>query len=96
MSFFIFGRFRAREGNEAALRTAINGVAEPTRIEPGCTSFGAFQSKNDPRLFYIHSQWIDEVAFDNHAKLSHTIHFIETAERLIDHPLDVTRANKIL
>ena len=96
MSFFIFGRFRAQEGKETALRAAINGAAEPTRIEPGCLSFGAFQSKKDLRLFYIHSQWVDEASFENHAELPHTIRFIEAAERLIDHPLDVTRANKIL
>lgn len=96
MSLFIFGRFRAQEGNENALRSAIDCIGEPTRAEPGCISFGAFQSRKDPRLFYIHSQWVDEEAFDNHAELPHTIRFIEAAEKLIDHPLDVTRAIKIL
>ncbi len=96
MGFFIFGRFRAREGAEAALLAAINGVAEPTRLEAGCLSFGAFQSRKDPRLVYIHSEWVDEAAFDRHADLPHTTRFIEAAERLIDHPLDVTRANKVI
>ena len=95
MACFIFGRFKARDGNETALLAAIDGVADPTRLEPGCIAFGAFQSRRDPRLFYIHSEWIDEAAFDHHAQLPHTIRFIEAAEKLIDHPLDVTRANKV-
>jgi quinol monooxygenase YgiN len=45
----------------------------------------------DPRLFYIHSHWIDETAFDTHAELPHTVMFLERVEPIIDHPLDVTR-----
>jgi quinol monooxygenase YgiN len=31
-----------------------------------------FRSIRDPRLFYIHSRWVDEAAFDTHAGLPHT------------------------
>jgi len=96
MGFFIFGRFKARQGHETALLAAIEEVAEPTRLEPGCISFGAFQSRKDLALFYIHSEWVDEAAFDHHADLPHTLRFIKAAEKLIDHPLDVTRADKVL
>jgi quinol monooxygenase YgiN len=41
---------------------------------------------------YIHSRWVDEAAFELHATLPHTLRFLERAEKLIDHPLDVTRA----
>lgn len=95
-SLFIFGRFRAQTGNEAALEAAITDIAEPTRAEPGCVGFGAYRSRKDARLFYIHSEWVDEAAFDEHARLPHTIRFLEIAQRLIDHPLDVTRADRIL
>jgi len=46
-------------------------------------------------LFYIYSRWIDEAAFDYHAGLPHTISFIKRVEPLIDHSLDVTRAERI-
>lgn len=95
-SLFIFGRFRAQTGNEAALEAAITDITEPTRAEPGCVSFGAYRSRKDARVFYIHSVWIDEAAFDEHARLPHTVRFLEIAQRLIDHPLDVTRADRIL
>ena len=49
-----------------------------------------FRSTREPRLFYIHSRWVDEAAFDKHSGLPHTVEFLERAEALIDHPLDVT------
>jgi quinol monooxygenase YgiN len=50
----------------------------------------------DPLLFVILSRWVDEAAFEAHAALPHTVRFLETVTPLIDHPLDVARAVKIL
>ena len=50
-----------------------------------------FRSIRNPRLFFVHSRWKDEDAFEIHANLPHTVRFIEKAEALMDHPLDVTR-----
>jgi hypothetical protein len=33
--------------------------------------------------------------FEQHARLSHTVRFVERMEPLIDHPLDATRAERI-
>ena len=66
-----------------------------SRAESGCLSIHAFRSTRDPRLFYIHSRWRDETAFDHHAELPHTKRFIERIQTLIDHPLDVTRTHLI-
>ncbi len=95
MEIYIFGRFHAATGNEAAVADAITAVLGPTRQEPGCLSIQAFRSIRDPQLFYIHSRWTGEEAFDLHATLPHTVRFIERVEPLIDHPLDVTRAKPI-
>ena len=92
MELYIFARFHARHGNESALEQTLQRVIVPTRREPGCLSIQLFRSTRDPRLFYIHSRWVDEAAFDLHATLPHTEEFIPHAESLIDHPLDVTRA----
>jgi quinol monooxygenase YgiN len=92
---FIFARFHARPGNEAGVAEALREVIVPSRAEPGCLGIHAFRSTRDPRLFYIHSSWKDEAAFEHHAGLPHTTRFIERVSRLIDHPLDVTRAERI-
>jgi quinol monooxygenase YgiN len=95
MELFLFARFRARPGSEDAVRDAILDVLAPSRAEPGCLGIRAFRSLRDPRLFYVHSRWKDEAAFDVHAGLPHTVRFIERVEPLIDHPLDVTRTAQI-
>jgi quinol monooxygenase YgiN len=95
MELFIFARFHARPGNEGAVADALLDVVAPSRQEPGCLSIHAFRSIRDPELFYIHSRWTDEAAFEHHAGLPHTVRFLERVELLIDHSLDVTRAERI-
>ena len=92
MELFIFGRFHARPGNENAVETTLRNVVAPSREEAGCLGIHAFRSAQDSRVFYIHSRWVNEAAFDIHAGLPHTVRFIEEVQPLIDHPLDVTRA----
>ena len=89
---FIFARFHARAGEESAVDEAIRTVIPHSRAEAGCLSIQAFRSTRDARLFYIHSRWVDEAAFERHATLPHTVRFIERVQTLIDHPLDVTRS----
>jgi len=95
MGLFIFARFHARKGKEDAVAQALQDVVVPSREEAGCLSINAFRSTRDPGLFYIHSHWKDEAAFDLHATLPHTGRFVERVEPLIDHPLEVTRAELI-
>jgi quinol monooxygenase YgiN len=93
VELFIFGRFRARLGAERELEEVIRAVIEPSRKEPGCLDLHWFRSTRDAQLFFVHSRWVDEASFDLHASLPHTVRFIERAERLIDHPLEVNRAH---
>ena len=89
--FYIFARFHARSGSEAAVAAAIRDVLAPTRKEAGCIRAHAVRSIRDARLYYIHSRWRDEGAFEFHRTLPHTLRFIELVRTLIDHDLDVAR-----
>jgi quinol monooxygenase YgiN len=95
LELFIVARFHARPGDESAVEETLRDVVGPSREEAGCLSIQAFRSTRDPRLFYIHSRWVNEAAFDHHASLPHTVRFIARVQALIDHPLDVTRARLI-
>ena len=95
MELFIFARFHARAGNEGGVAAAILEGLAPTRAEPGCISSEGFRSIRDPQLFFIHSRWKDQAAFELHATLPHTVRFLERVEPLIDHPLDVNRTEQI-
>lgn len=95
MEMYIFARFHAHPGNDAAVEEALLDVLDPTREEPGCLGIQAFRSRRERGLFYVHSRWRDEAAFDLHADLPHTIRFLERVEPLIDHPLDIVRTERI-
>ena len=88
---FIFARFRAKPGAENAVEAALSEIVAPTRAEPGCVGINTFRSTRDPQLFYLHSTWVDEAAFDLHAGLPHTVKFLDAVQPLIEHELDVTR-----
>jgi quinol monooxygenase YgiN len=84
MELAICARFRARPGSEAAVQDALLECIGPTRAEPGCLSGQVFRSIRDPLLFYVHSRWLDEVAFEKHAGLPYTLRMLE--RRAADRP----------
>ena len=67
----------------------------PSSEDPGCSSIAAVRSTRDLQLFYVHSRWKDEEAFEIHAAMPHTLHFLERVAPLIDHPLDIARAERV-
>jgi quinol monooxygenase YgiN len=95
MELFIFARFHAHEGEESALAAVLREQIGFARGERGCLMIDAYRSTRDPRLFYIHSRWTDEAAFEVHAELPNTVRFLDRVQPLIDHPLDVTRAHPL-
>ncbi len=95
MDQYVFVRLHAREGQESAVEEALRGVTGPSREEAGCLSFHTFRSMRDRRLFYIHSRWMNEAAFQTHAELPHTVRFLERVDALLDQPRDVARTEMI-
>jgi quinol monooxygenase YgiN len=95
MQLFVFIRFHALEGREDAVATAIREVIVPSRAEAGCVAIEAFRATRHSRLFYIHSRWIDEAAFDDHAGFPHTVQFLAKIPLLVDHPVEVVRTKPL-
>ncbi len=96
MEIFIFTRFHALPVTEAAVEQALREVVVPTSAEAGCLGIHVFRSIRDPQLFYIHSRWKDEAAFNIHAGLPHTVRFIERVEPLLDHPVEAHRCEVLV
>jgi quinol monooxygenase YgiN len=92
----VFVRLHAREGREAGVEEALREVAGASREERGCLSFEMFRSVGDPRLFYIHSRWVHEAAFQKHAELAHTLRFLERVDALLDEPRNVVRTQRMV
>jgi len=92
---YVFVKLHAREGEERAVEEALREVMGPSREEPGCLDFRLFRSMRDPRLFFIHSRWVDEAAFQQHATLEHTERFLKKVDVLVDQPREVSRTQMI-
>jgi quinol monooxygenase YgiN len=91
----VFVRLHAREGEETKVEQALREVAGPTREEAGCLSMHLYRSVRDRRLFFIHSRWADAAAFEKHAKLPHTVRFLERVDALVDTPREVARTERM-
>jgi quinol monooxygenase YgiN len=91
MELTIFARFHALEGKEDSIASELRDAVTRVRTEPGCLGIEVYRSVRDPRLFWLHSRWVHEAAFDKPVDLPETTQFVERVQRLIDHPFDVTR-----
>ena len=69
MSMHLFVRFEPIPGREREFREELLRVVEPTRAESGCLAIGAFESIREALVFAIHSEWVDEAAFEDDSDL---------------------------
>jgi quinol monooxygenase YgiN len=95
LSFHFIVHFQPLPGMEAAFREEVLRVNGPSRKESGCLRIDVFESIREPVEFAIHSEWVDEAAFDLHATLPHTVQFIAAAEKLLKHPVQGLRLHQI-
>ena len=95
MEQFVFVRLHARQGQGQAVEDALREGMRPSREEKGCLSFHLFRSMQDARLFFIHSRWVDEAAFQKHADFKHTERFLKKVDPLLEQPREVTRTQRI-
>jgi len=95
MPHYTFVRFDPVPGKEQQLRDELLRVLEPTRAESGCLCIHLFESTRGPLTFFIHSEWIDEAAFDAQAKLRHMTRFLGAVGHLMTNSLQGVRTNRI-
>jgi quinol monooxygenase YgiN len=95
MPLYIFARLEPKPGKELQLRDELDLVLKPTRAEPGCVRIHLYESTRGPLIYYIHSEWIDEPAFDAHAELPHMRRFLGLIDELITHPLQAMRTKQV-
>ena len=80
---------------EDAFREELLRVNSPSREEAGCLRLDVFETIREPVEFAIHSEWVDEAAFELHATLPHTVRFLAAAEKMLGHPVQGLRMRQI-
>jgi quinol monooxygenase YgiN len=95
LSVHVIIRFEPLPGRESAFREELLRVNKPTRAESGCLRIDVFESLQEPFVFAVHSEWVDEAAFELHATLPHTVQFLAAAEALLTHRVHGLRLRQI-
>ena len=95
MALFIFVRFEPAPGKHRELLDELTLILEPTRAEAGCVRIHLYESTGEPLVYFIHSEWIDELAFEAHAELPHMRRFLGLAGELLTHPVQAVRTTRI-
>ena len=95
MSLHVMIRFEPVREKEAQFREELLRVNAPSRAEAGCLAIDVFESIREPLVFAVHSEWLDEAAFELHASLPHTRQFLAAAEELLTHPIQGLRLQHI-
>jgi len=54
-----------------------------------------FEALHEPAQFAIHSEWVDEAAFEQHVRMPHTLRFVEAAAKLLSHEIQGLRSRQI-
>jgi quinol monooxygenase YgiN len=71
MAYVVSAKWRAKEGKEDRLLAVIREMTPPSRAEPGNLFYQAQRSVEDPRLFYLYEQYVDEAGYQAHQDSEH-------------------------
>ena len=71
MAYVVSAKWRAKAGKEDRLLEVIREITPPSRAEPGNVFYQAQRSVDDPRLFYLYEQYVDEAGYQAHQDTEH-------------------------
>ena len=71
MPLTLTATWRAREGEEAEVERILRTMVPLTLQEPGCLTYIALRSDEDPREFLLFEQYQDKAALDAHQASDH-------------------------
>lgn len=71
MSYAVFATYTVRAGEEEAVIEALEAMTPLTRGEQGCLVYVAHRSAEDPTVFFLYEQYVDEDAFKAHVASEH-------------------------
>ena len=71
MPYVVAATYRCKEGEEEAVREILEAMAPLSRQEPGCLFYQAHRSPDDPRVFFLYEQYVDESGYEAHMATEH-------------------------
>jgi quinol monooxygenase YgiN len=71
MAYVVSALWRANDREADRIARIIEEMTEPSRAEPGNLFYQGHRSLEDPRLFYLYEQYIDEAGYQAHMDSEH-------------------------
>jgi len=71
MAYVVCAKWRAKEGKADRLLEVIEEMTPPSRAEPGNRFYQAARSAEDPDLFFLYEQYVDEAGYEAHMASEH-------------------------
>ncbi len=62
MSYVIAATYVVKDGEAAAVHADLEAVVPLTLAEPGCIGYRAHRSVEDPNVFFLYEEYVDEAA----------------------------------
>jgi quinol monooxygenase YgiN len=73
----VIAHYRAQAGRGDDVAAILARHIAPTRAEPGCIAFLVYRSTDQPDIFALYEQYLDEPAFEQHRQTPHFENYIE-------------------
>jgi quinol monooxygenase YgiN len=71
MAYVVAAKWRAHPGKADRLLEVIEEMTPPSRAESGCLFYQAQRSREDPDLFFLYEQYVDEAGYEAHMDSEH-------------------------
>lgn len=71
MAYVVIAKWTARNGEQDAVAAAISRLIEPSRAEPGNLAYQCLRDPQDPCVFVLYEQYVDEEAYTAHGLSEH-------------------------
>jgi quinol monooxygenase YgiN len=71
MAYVVCAKWTAKDGEEGRLAEICEEMTEPSRAEPGNVYYQANRSPENPRLFFLYEQYMDEAGYEAHMASEH-------------------------
>ena len=71
MAYVVSALWRANEGEEERIARIVEELTEPSRAEPGNLFYQAPRDPQNPRLFFLYEQYVDEGGYHAHMDSEH-------------------------
>jgi quinol monooxygenase YgiN len=71
MAYVVSALWRANAGEEERIARIVAEMTEPSRAEPGNLFYQGHRSPEDPALFYLYEQYVDEAGYQAHQDSEH-------------------------